>query len=113
MPGNLTVLDGVFHLLACIWRSLLEILVEQPGTRRPNIAVCAGALHFRNGFERLGVVDVEVFANDVCLCVDESKVEMALEYDQYSFDGGGVNERDSLLRVQVYSASGGTGCEST
>ena len=60
-----------------------------------------------------GGIDVEIFANDVGLSVDESKVDMGLKYDQYPFDGGRVNGFYSRLRVQMFSADYGSGCQCT
>jgi hypothetical protein len=86
MPGNVSVGDGTLHSPAILGRSLLKVLVEEPGTSGPNVAAWAGPAHLFGYANGLGEELGEVASNDRSLGINKAGIKMALEHSQDTLD---------------------------
>src|SRR5579862_464823 len=86
MPGQITSLYCLLNMLALFGRRLLQVLVKKPGTCSPDITIAAGPPQLTGKSDRFGEKFREVALNHRCLCIDEARVEVALEHHQNPFD---------------------------
>ena len=99
VPGNVTGMSGLFHLLPRGAVGLFQVLVNQPGAGGPDKAVAALLPEFRGGLNGLGVIALKIPAHHVRLGIDEPGIEVALEHHQHALDAG-IDLHGSLAAVQ-------------
>ncbi len=86
VPRNVSTGNGMLHSLAIVGCGLLEVLIEQPGTCRPDVGARTRLAHFLGHLDRLGEKLGEIPVNDRSLRVNKAGIEMTLEHDQDTLD---------------------------
>ena len=81
MPGDVAPLNGFLHGLALCWLRLIKILIEQPRTRRSNVAIAAPGTKLGCALDRGWVVLIEILLHHLRLRQREAGVEVTLEDD--------------------------------
>ena len=82
VPDNIALTDRLLQLFSFFRIRLFQILGDQPGSHRPDIAELAGPYTFPKvirRFDRITDVAFEVLVNDIVRQIGESDIQMGLE----------------------------------
>ena len=84
VPCDVAARDGLLHGFAIRGRSLVQVLVKQPGTSGPYVAALAPRIGLTRNLDRARKIFREIAPHHVGLGIDEAGIEVALEHHQHA-----------------------------